>query len=280
MKIADISVYQGNIDWEIARKELDFVIFRASVGNKKDTKYVHNAKNCGIPFGVYHFYKAGTAAEAEKETKFFYECAHQEELEPLFYCADIEYSTQTSKTTKPVCASIAKTLKNLGVNKIGIYIGQTRYSYMKDIKNEYDFIWIPRWGKNTGEADEKYAPKFPCDLWQYTSYGHINGIAGRVDLSKLCGNKDLNWFINDALLIEPPLKNSLFYLLNTTVRKNDNGEAVKELQLLLNSFGYLCGRDDGLFDTDTETALKQFQKDNNLTVDGVCGPKTIKKLIG
>ena len=53
MKIADISVYQGNINWEEARKELELVIFRASVGENLDKKYVQNAKECGIPFGVY-----------------------------------------------------------------------------------------------------------------------------------------------------------------------------------------------------------------------------------
>ena len=67
MKIADISVYQGNINWELARKELDFVIFRASVGNNADTKYIKNATGCGIPFGAYHYFKAGTAEEAEEE---------------------------------------------------------------------------------------------------------------------------------------------------------------------------------------------------------------------
>ena len=141
--IADISVYQGNIDWEKARKQLDFVIFRASVGNNADKKYITNAKECGIPFGVYHFFKAGTAEEAKKETEFFYQCATKEGLQPLFFCPDIEYETQTSKTTLEVCKSIIDTLRLLGAKKVGIYISQSRYPYIKSIKDEYDFIWIP-----------------------------------------------------------------------------------------------------------------------------------------
>lgn len=280
MKIADISTYQGNINWERARKELDFVIFRSSVGSKQDNKYIFNAMNCGIPFGVYHYFKAGTAEEAEKEAKFFYECATQEGLEPLFFCPDIEYETQTSKTTKVVCQTILDTLRFLGAKKVGLYIGQSRYSYIRDIKDYFDFIWIPRYGKNTGEVDENYAPKYPCDIWQYTSMGHVDGIPTRVDLNILYGEKDLEWFIHNGLRIEPPLKRSIFYLKGNTLRKNDNNKAVAELQLLLSSFGYLCGRKDGFFDDNTEKALKAFQKDHGLTADGICGPKTINKIIG
>ena len=76
-KIADISHYQGNINWAEARKELSLVIFRASVGMKRDQKYLENASACGIPYGVYHYVKAGTAAEAEQEARFFVESANR-----------------------------------------------------------------------------------------------------------------------------------------------------------------------------------------------------------
>lgn len=280
MYIADISTYQGNIDWDKARQELNMVIFRASVGNKIDTKYVNNAKKCDIPFGVYHYFKAGTKEEAEKEAAFFYTVATQDGLDPLFFCPDIEYKTQTSKTTKIVCQTILDTLRLLGAKKVGLYIGQSRYPYIKDIKDQFDFMWIPRYGKNTGLADETYAPKFPCDVWQYTSMGHINGIPNRVDLNKLYGNKDLEWFTKGGLKIEPPLKRSFFFLQWTTVRKGDNNGAVQELQQVLNKLGYDCGRNDGIFDAVTEKALKEYQKQNGLTADGVCGKKTLAKLIG
>lgn len=280
MKIADVSVYQGNIDWAKARKELDMVIFRSSVGNSKDTKYVSNAKNCGLPFGVYHYFKAGTKEEAEEETKFFYAAATQDGLEPLFFCPDIEYKTQTSKTTKIVCQTILETLRFLGAKKVGIYISQSRYLYIRDIKDYFDFIWIPRYGKNTGLADENYMPKFPCDIWQYTSVGRVDGISGNVDLNKLCGSKDLEWFITDQLRLEPSLKRSFFFLQWTTVRKGDNNGAVQELQQALNELGYDCGRKDGIFDAATEQALKEYQNQNGLIADGICGKKTLTKLIG
>lgn len=37
--------------------------------------------------------EAGIAAEAEVEAKFFYETATQNNIQPLFFVADIEYET-------------------------------------------------------------------------------------------------------------------------------------------------------------------------------------------
>ena len=99
-KIADISHYQGSINWTEARKELSLVIFRASVGMKQDQKYLENASACGIPYGVYHYVKAGTAEEAEQEARFFVESANRAADKPLFYIADIEYKAQTAATTE------------------------------------------------------------------------------------------------------------------------------------------------------------------------------------
>lgn len=192
MKIADISHYQGTINWEEARKDLDLVIFRASIGTNLDNKYLFNATNCGVPFGVYHYVKAGNAVDAATEAKHFYNAATQNGIQPLFFCADIEYETQTSSTTKNVTTAFANTLRELGAKCLGLYISQSRYKYAA--LDLYDFIWIPRYGKNTGKADENYAPIYPCDLWQYTSMGSVAGISGRVDLNKLYGDKDLSWF--------------------------------------------------------------------------------------
>lgn len=50
------------------------------------------------------------------------------------------------------------------------------------------------------------------------------------------------------------------------------GNDVKQLQTKLNALGYSCGGVDGLFGTKTENALKRFQQDKGLTVDGIFGP--------
>ncbi len=50
---------------------------------------------------------------------------------------------------------------------------------------------------------------------------------------------------------------------------------VEALQRELSGKGYLeAGGINGTFDEQTENAVKAFQKDNSLTVDGVVGPQT------
>ena len=57
------------------------------------------------------------------------------------------------------------------------------------------------------------------------------------------------------------------------LRKGDKGEAVKTMQKKLNESGYKLIV-DGIFGPGTETALKDYQKKNGLTADGICGQLT------
>lgn len=58
--------------------------------------------------------------------------------------------------------------------------------------------------------------------------------------------------------------------------KGDYGQAVKVMQQMLVKCGYSVGTSgiDGSFGSDTVAAVKKFQKDAGLTVDGSYGPKT------
>lgn len=58
----------------------------------------------------------------------------------------------------------------------------------------------------------------------------------------------------------------------TTIKNGSRGDDVKLLQQKLNL------EIDGIFGSLTEEAVKEFQKNNGLTVDGVVGPKTWQKL--
>jgi peptidoglycan hydrolase-like protein with peptidoglycan-binding domain len=59
-----------------------------------------------------------------------------------------------------------------------------------------------------------------------------------------------------------------------TVKNGSSGEAVKLAQQLLTDYGYDPGSVDSAFGPKTEKAVKQFQTDFGLTVDGIVGPKT------
>ena len=65
-----------------------------------------------------------------------------------------------------------------------------------------------------------------------------------------------------------------------TLRKGSRGEYVTLAQTKLIQKGYSCGDKgaDGIFGAATEKAVKRFQQDNGLAVDGVIGPKTWEAL--
>jgi len=62
------------------------------------------------------------------------------------------------------------------------------------------------------------------------------------------------------------------FVFNRVLRKGMRGEDVKELQKLLDI------NSDGIFGNQTFNAVRIFQGNNNLTVDGIVGRKTIEKL--
>ncbi len=59
-----------------------------------------------------------------------------------------------------------------------------------------------------------------------------------------------------------------------TVRSGNRGADVTYLQQRLAALGYKPGAADGIFGAKTLAAVKAFQKDHRLTVDGIVGPKT------
>ena len=61
-----------------------------------------------------------------------------------------------------------------------------------------------------------------------------------------------------------------------TLRKGDSGEWVAVLQTKLVMRGYNIGKSgvDSKFGKDTEAAVKDFQRNNGLVADGICGQKT------
>ena len=64
-----------------------------------------------------------------------------------------------------------------------------------------------------------------------------------------------------------------------TLSYGSSGEEVKELQKSLNNMGYSLDV-DGKFGTKTQNAVKSYQKNNGLSVDGIVGNNTWASLLG
>lgn len=53
------------------------------------------------------------------------------------------------------------------------------------------------------------------------------------------------------------------------------GEEVRKIQQKLKNWGYYSGSVDGIYGTQTQNAVKYFQRKNGLSVDGIAGKKTL-----
>ena len=62
------------------------------------------------------------------------------------------------------------------------------------------------------------------------------------------------------------------------VRRGQKGQAVREVQEMLISHGYLSGKADGAFGSKTEAAVKAFQKAKGLDETGIVGQATYEAL--
>lgn len=98
-----------------------------------------------------------------------------------------------------------------------------------------------------------------------TSPTYINTIMSIID------KYDLTKY--DDVVVEKPAETK-----RPTLRRGDRGEDVVHLQKRLTAMGYGVGKIDGIFGAKTLEAVKAFQVENGLSVDGIVGAKTWGKI--
>ncbi len=83
------------------------------------------------------------------------------------------------------------------------------------------------------------------------------------------------------------LVSTIFVSYNVFFRNNEilalskygsRGEEVRTIQTKLKRWGYYDGNVDGIYGSQTLSAVKKFQKKNGLTVDGIAGTKTLQAM--
>ncbi len=98
------------------------------------------------------------------------------------------------------------------------------------------------------------------------AYATMEGIAKVAGLKKTINKEDKE--VNITLNV---------------LRKGSKGQQVKALQRMLYAMGYSLGTKnpiDGDFGSKTDAAVRAYQRDNSLTVDGIVGAKTWTSLLG
>ncbi|BCI61573.1 spore cortex-lytic enzyme [Solibaculum mannosilyticum] len=56
------------------------------------------------------------------------------------------------------------------------------------------------------------------------------------------------------------------------------GSEVRQIQTKLKNWGYYFGQVDGIYGSETQEAVRFFQRKNKLQVDGIAGPKTLEAM--
>lgn len=103
--------------------------------------------------------------------------------------------------------------------------------------------------------------------------GHIIHCSGEVKTGMLEPSWT-HWAIPKGLYDKKTVDAARRIKAVATLKKGSTGAAVKTLQQNLKKLGYDVGTVDGTYGTKTVAAVKAFQKDHGLTVDGIAGMAT------
>ncbi len=68
------------------------------------------------------------------------------------------------------------------------------------------------------------------------------------------------------------------YSVQALSKYGSRGNEVTQIQSKLKRWGYYNGSVDGIYGSQTQAAVKYFQRKNGLTVDGIAGPATLKAM--
>ena len=141
-------------------------------------------------------------------------------------------------------------------------------------------------GKRTDRGTLK--PGTAVFVWNGKTYSHVGLYTGDntvieamstlngVTTSKVTAGKWTHWGELKGVDYSDAPEDKPATPTDPVLRRGNKGADVKTLHTLLVEKGYSVGscRIDGDFGSATLKAVKAFQKDNNLTVDGVVGAKT------
>ena len=185
----DVSVYQGDIDWDRVKPQIDFAILRMGLGDdipsQDDAKFECNYAECvrlGIPFAVYFFSYAVNKAKVQSEIAHIKRLLEGKTINAPVYIdventRGLDWRTISNADMLGIMQEFNAQLNALGY-KMGIYSSRSAFWNEKMSDPWYDNVskWVAEYGDKVNDFNRTY------DIWQHTSKGAIDGINGNVDL--------------------------------------------------------------------------------------------------
>lgn len=193
-KIIDVSQWQGVINWDAVKPQIDAAIIRMGFGSdiasQDDRFWKRNVSECerlNIPYGVYLYSYATTPANVQGEIqhtlRLLKDCGRNFKL-PVYFDAEDNVIRRYCRNAFPVWDAA---IKRAGY-RTGLYAGYYfRRNYMPDVRPD---TWWLAWYNGTNGQVKPNTGGWKYDLWQYTDALHINGINSRVDAS-ICYNNGI-----------------------------------------------------------------------------------------
>lgn len=189
--IIDVSQAQGIIDWpRVKAAGVKTVIIRASQGTKQVDSAFHanidGAEDAGLDVGCYHALIASSdgvlqAQHFVKEVGLF--------LPDLALPLAIDVELQNGMTPRRIADTLyamAQELAHASGNPPMIYTSAGFFNGQVGDQHDAYFADLPLWLANWRTSGKPVLPRCWRDYayWQYSSSGHVDGINGRVDLSR------------------------------------------------------------------------------------------------
>ena len=202
LKGIDVSHYQGEINWERVKPQIDFAILRCGLGDdiksQDDRYFERNYAECtrlGIPFAVYFFSYAVNKAKVTTEIAHIKRLLVGKKITAPVYI-DVEntnglnWRSVSNSELLEIMKEFKAQLAALGY-KMGIYSSRSAFWNEKMTDLWYDGIskWVAEYGDKVNNFNRTY------DIWQHTSSGKLDGINGNVDM---------NIMYNSIFAAEPP----------------------------------------------------------------------------
>ena len=197
-KVVDVSQYNGNIDWDTAKKygDIDGAILRITSHSggyySEDKQFANNLAACRrlkIPFGIYIYDYANNNSDAIAEANLVisilkkYNVQPSELAYPVYY--DLERSSDSSEviiTPDRYDGFVKAFISTMDRNGYTAHIYSYRSLLNSNLNSSYIWAhtsWMAAYTKTMGWNNPYYSGLFG---WQYTSSGYVPGI-GTCDLS-------------------------------------------------------------------------------------------------
>ncbi len=273
LKIIDVSEYQGVIDWEKVKAQIDGVIIRCGYGmdnpKRDDACFRRNADECtrlGIPFGVYLYSYADSTEEIKSEAAHVLRLIQGYSLSYPVYLDLEEASVRQGATDRT--GIFGDIIENAGYT-CGVYANTSWWNnYLKGLDRFTK--WVAQYYKECQYKGSR------LDMWQYTANGKIDGIKGSVDISHCYRDFPAEIGEKKTKPAEDSPQDGTVTVKLPILQNGKKGISVKALQFLLIGNGCTCGSwgADGSFGSATQQAVKNYQKMKGLAVDGVVGAST------